>query len=255
MFVDVEGFSLRTKNLGDGLLCYFGYNIAANNLSEQQSPQSASTSCPLCFCPAFDLESWRKQRFDKRICRRTLFLRAEGGARECLMNALRSDLLMGLKILVVDDAPDNRLLVSRFLSLAGASVEVSDNAVDGIAAALQGHFDLVLMDIQMPSMDGYEAIQRLRRLNYKVPVVALTAHAMTSDRSRCLASGFNAYLPKPIAHAQLVATVYECVRAGRASQADTIPTVGTQPDQVSQPETQEVNQNQVHTTDSRIDLQ
>jgi len=171
------------------------------------------------------------------------------------MNALRSDLLMGLKILVVDDAPDNRLLVSRFLSLAGASVEVSDNAVDGIAAALQGHFDLVLMDIQMPSMDGYEAIQRLRRLNYKVPVVALTAHAMTSDRSRCLASGFNAYLPKPIAHAQLVATVYECVRAGRASQADTIPTVGTQPDQVSQPETQEVNQNQVHTTDSRIDLQ
>lgn len=165
------------------------------------------------------------------------------------MNTLRSETLSGLKILVVDDAPDNRLLISRFLSLAGASVEVSDNAIDGVAAALQGQFDLVLMDIQMPGMDGYDAIERLRRLNYKVPVVALTAHAMSSDRNRCLAAGFNSYLTKPIARAQLVATVEECIR--ESSAAKTTPTANTQRDPVSQHGKQEANQIPAHRADSQ----
>ncbi|MEN9529733.1 MAG: hypothetical protein RI932_1606 [Pseudomonadota bacterium] len=165
------------------------------------------------------------------------------------MNTLRSETLSGLKILVVDDAPDNRLLISRFLSLAGASVEVSDNASDGVAAALQGQFDLVLMDIQMPGMDGFDAIERLRRLNYKVPVVALTAHAMSSDRNRCLAAGFNSYLTKPIARAQLVSTVEECIRESRV--AKTTPTADIQPDPVSQREKREANQSPAHRADSQ----
>ncbi len=169
------------------------------------------------------------------------------------MSALRNESLAGLKILVVDDAPDNRLLVSRFLSLAGASVVLSDNAVDGIATALQGQFDLVLMDIQMPIMDGYEAVQRLRRLNYRVPVVALTAHAMSSDRNRCLAAGFDGYLTKPIERTQLLSTVEACVHASRASSSGSTQSGDTRPDQVSQHAKLGACQSQAHTTDSQED--
>lgn len=165
------------------------------------------------------------------------------------MGSVQSSVLGGLKILVVDDAPDNRLLISRFLTLAGASVVVSDNATDGIAIALQGQFNLVLMDIQMPVMDGIEAIGRLRRLNYRTPVVALTAHAMSSDRSRCLASGFDAYLTKPIARAQLISTVSQLVGIKPEKSAAFIQNGDTLPDPVLQHERQAKNQNPDHTGD------
>jgi CheY-like chemotaxis protein len=121
-------------------------------------------------------------------------------------------LLGGLRVLVVDDAPDNRLLVSRFLALAGALVSTADNASDGITAALSGAFDVILMDIQMPGMDGYEAVKRLRSLHYTRPIIALTAHAMKADREACLRGGFDQYLTKPISRPELIARVAELGR-------------------------------------------
>ncbi len=88
-------------------------------------------------------------------------------------------------------------------------VENGAQAVDQALAALDGDrpFELVLMDMQMPVMDGYEATRRLRAQGYSGPIVALTAHAMSSDRSRCLEAGCDEYLPKPIDRVRLLEVV------------------------------------------------
>ncbi|MFZ9518911.1 MAG: response regulator [Silvanigrellaceae bacterium] len=126
--------------------------------------------------------------------------------------------LEGCTILVVDDAQDNRLLVSRFLSLAGAQAEVAADAPQGIVLALQKHFDAILMDIQMPGMDGYEAVQRLRGHDCRIPIIALTAHVMRSERERCMSSGFDGYLTKPISRVELMETLFREIKKYRDKQ-------------------------------------
>jgi signal transduction histidine kinase/CheY-like chemotaxis protein len=106
--------------------------------------------------------------------------------------------LKGLKVLLVDDNPDNQFLLCRILQSQNIRVEIARDGQEGVAKALNGDFDLILMDIQMPVMDGHEATTKLRDQGYKKPIVALTAHAMKEDRQRCLASGFSEHLSKPI---------------------------------------------------------
>ncbi len=118
-----------------------------------------------------------------------------------------NDSLEGRKILVVDDSPDNRLLVNLFLRAAGATVEEAENGQTGLAAAITKGVDAVLMDIQMPVMDGYQAMTKLREMGYKKPVIALTAHAFKEERDRCMAAGFSQYLTKPIDRALLIRTI------------------------------------------------
>ena len=115
--------------------------------------------------------------------------------------------LSGRKILVVDDAPDNRLLISRFLAGAGAAVELAINGENGLEMATSRDYDLILMDLQMPEMDGYTTTQRLRELGLTCPIIALTAHALKTVHERCIASGFDGYLAKPIRRSHLVKAV------------------------------------------------
>jgi PAS domain S-box-containing protein len=109
-----------------------------------------------------------------------------------------------IKVLVVEDSPDNRMLISAYLAASNANLEFAENGATGVEKALANRFDLILMDIQMPEMDGYEALQRLRDSSYNGPVVALTAHAMKGDRERCLTAGFNDYLCKPVSRKALI---------------------------------------------------
>jgi CheY-like chemotaxis protein/HPt (histidine-containing phosphotransfer) domain-containing protein len=116
------------------------------------------------------------------------------------------------KVLLAEDGIDNQLLISTHLTRAGARVTVAENgriANDmAMAALLAGDpFDVILMDMQMPEMDGYAATSELRRKGYKAPIVALTAHAMAGDRERCIGAGCTDYLTKPISRTKLVEAV------------------------------------------------
>ncbi|RZA24615.1 MAG: response regulator [Proteobacteria bacterium] len=106
--------------------------------------------------------------------------------------------LTEIKILVVDDAPDNLLLMKTLLKRWGAVIETANDGAEGVSHATSGEFDLILMDVQMPKMSGHEAIRILRSLGYSRPVIALTAHAMADEREKCLASGYTDFLSKPI---------------------------------------------------------
>ncbi|TWT96069.1 Sensory/regulatory protein RpfC [Botrimarina colliarenosi] len=113
--------------------------------------------------------------------------------------------LEGLRVLVVEDGETNRRLISLVLRRAGAEVEMANNGQEGVDAALACDFDAILMDMQMPVMDGYTAASRLREANYGGPIIALTAHAMMGDEQRCLDSGCSDYLTKPIEAPRLMA--------------------------------------------------
>ncbi|MES2744028.1 MAG: ATP-binding protein [Bdellovibrionota bacterium] len=115
--------------------------------------------------------------------------------------------LEGKRVLIVDDSPDNQFLAARILGKSGAKVETASDGDEGVKAALSSEFDVILMDIQMPKLDGYQAKEALDTLGYQRPIVALTAHAMADERQRTKAAGFAAHLTKPIDGVELLETL------------------------------------------------
>lgn len=124
-----------------------------------------------------------------------------------IRKSFKEPLLKGLKILVVEDAIDNQRLITRFLTLAGAEVICASNGKDGVEKAKEWEQDVILMDIQMPELDGYGATKKLREDGYGRPIIALTAHAMKEERELCLKSGFDDHLSKPINRESLIETL------------------------------------------------
>ena len=106
--------------------------------------------------------------------------------------------LQGVRVLLVEDGDTNRKLIGLVLRRAGATVVATENGQAGVDAACQQPFDLILMDMQMPVMDGYTAARLLRDRGMAVPIVALTAHAMRGDESKCRDAGCSHFLTKPI---------------------------------------------------------
>jgi PAS domain S-box-containing protein len=116
-------------------------------------------------------------------------------------------LLPPARVLLAEDGETNRQLICVVLEEAGALVVCADNGQQAIELASREHFDLILMDMQMPVMDGYSAAKRLRDSGCTLPIIALTAHAMRGDKERCLAAGCSGYLSKPIDIDELLQTV------------------------------------------------
>lgn len=123
-------------------------------------------------------------------------------------------------VLAIDDRPDMCLLVKEYLERAGASVTIANSAEEGLACIAQAQaqdqaFDVVVMDMQMPGLDGFAATRRLRSEGYTRPVIALTASAMKTDQARSLAAGCSAFLTKPIDRELLVETVGDAIAGVR----------------------------------------
>ncbi|MCH8806166.1 MAG: response regulator, partial [Planctomycetes bacterium] len=129
--------------------------------------------------------------------------------------------LEGLRILLAEDGVDNQRLISLLLERAGAEVELVDNgesAVDAALLARESHrpFHAILMDMQMPVMDGYQATRELRSRDYKGPIIAITAHSMTGDRRKCLDAGCDGYARKPIERRELMTLIRRHARAAQS---------------------------------------
>lgn len=128
------------------------------------------------------------------------------------------------RVLLAEDAPDNQRLVEFILRKSGVDVTVVDNGQQAKQAAVQASkaaapFDLILMDMQMPVLDGFEATRQLRSLGYKGPIVALTAHTLSSHRSRCIEAGCDDYATKPIDRQKLIGIVQRYVASRDTSSA------------------------------------
>jgi len=119
----------------------------------------------------------------------------------------------------------NQKLAVSMLKRAGHEVVVADNGVEAVAAVDREHFDLVLMDVQMPQLDGFDATKQIREREQKqgghIPIIAVTAHAMKGDRERCLAAGMDGYLSKPIRSAELHQAIDEIAGIGKKSSSQT----------------------------------
>ncbi len=117
--------------------------------------------------------------------------------------------LAGVRILVVEDGDTNRKLIGLVLQRSGVKVTMAENGRIGADLAMKDPFDLILMDMQMPVMDGYTATALLRQHGLTIPIIALTAHAMKGDQDKCLAAGCSGYVTKPIDADMLLRTVAE----------------------------------------------
>jgi CheY-like chemotaxis protein len=116
-----------------------------------------------------------------------------------------------IRILLAEDHALNQTLAVRLLEKRGYSVTVAPDGQAAVEAFQAGGFELVLMDIQMPRMDGFQATAAIREseklTGRRIPIVAMTAHALVGDQERCLASGMDGYVSKPIRTSELFATI------------------------------------------------
>jgi CheY-like chemotaxis protein len=132
-----------------------------------------------------------------------------------------------LKVLLAEDNAINQAIAARLLERQGCSVVIANNGREAVTAVENCAFDLVLMDIQMPEMDGLEAAVRIReneRLSaMRIPIIAMTAHAMKGDEEMCLGAGMDGYLTKPVQSKKLFETIHGVLSGrpvGVAEQAD-----------------------------------
>jgi CheY-like chemotaxis protein len=116
-----------------------------------------------------------------------------------------------LRILLAEDHVVNRKLAMRLLEKQGHMVEVASNGLEAVSALERADFDLVLMDIQMPEMDGISATvavrEKERETGNHLPIIAVTAHAMKGDKERCFEAGMDGYITKPIRVPELLAAI------------------------------------------------
>ena len=170
-----------------------------------QKPLTAST---LVDCMS---ELWMGGQGEERI--RDRLSTTQGGAQA-------DQSLAGLKVLLVDDNEVNRLIAHQLLKGVGVVVMEAENGQVALERAESFEPDLILMDIQMPVMDGYTATKTLRRSGFTCPIIAMTAHAMAEERARCLSVGMDDHITKPIAPELLYRALREWSQRGEPSSED-----------------------------------
>lgn len=130
-----------------------------------------------------------------------------------------------LEVLLVEDNATNQFIAKKILEKIGCRVDIADNGIEAVNAVKTKRYDLVFMDCQMPEMDGYEATKKIRELKGLpgrddwIPIVAMTAHALSGDREKCLAAGMDDYLVKPLLPDSIAAAIRKWKRK-RTPQSD-----------------------------------
>jgi PAS domain S-box-containing protein len=163
----------------------------------------------------------------------TLLGSPEAHARESFItrHSLRED-RRRLRVLVVEDNPVNQTVATRILEKRGHAVTIAGNGREALKVLKKGHFDLVLMDVQMPVMSGLEATAAIRRGEKRgkgrLPIVAMTAHAMKGDREKCFAVGMDGYLTKPVLSEDLFAEIDRVLTGQTASSPQKTETPGAE---------------------------
>jgi two-component system, sensor histidine kinase len=127
--------------------------------------------------------------------------------------------LSGYKALVVEDNPVNQMLVANSLEKWGMEVQTANHGLEAVEKLNDYPADIILMDLQMPLMDGYEASEKIRQSGSQVPIIALTANSLAEDRNRCLATGMNDFLSKPVSLSKLREKIVSCL----SESADSLP--------------------------------
>jgi CheY-like chemotaxis protein len=114
-----------------------------------------------------------------------------------------------LRVLLAEDVVANQVLVVRILEKRGHTITVANNGREAVECLLDANFDVILMDVQMPEMDGFQATSAVRALSNgrQVPIIALTAHAIAGDEEKCRVAGMDGYLTKPLELVELVQAV------------------------------------------------
>ncbi len=137
--------------------------------------------------------------------------------------------IQNARVLLAEDNPINQQVAVEMLEQAGMIVTVAANGQEALRAVNEGAFDLILMDLQMPKMDGYEATREIRRDERlkDTPIIAMTAHAMSGVREKCLAAGMNGHLAKPIDPDEITATLVKQIKPGQREPA--LPNLDKQP--------------------------
>ena len=127
-----------------------------------------------------------------------------------------------LRVLLAEDTPDHQQLLAYILRKRGHTVDIAEDGGQAICMAQDNRYDAILMDVKMPGMDGLGATKAIRAKeegNRRVPIIALTAYAMTGDPERCLAAGMDGYLSKPINGHEMILLV-ESLAAGAVARGD-----------------------------------
>ncbi|MES2647832.1 MAG: response regulator [Bacteroidota bacterium] len=121
-------------------------------------------------------------------------------------------MLTGKKILLVDDNQANQMLAQIIMEKNGAETSIAWNGKEAVESMATGFFDLILMDLQMPVMDGYEATSEIRKANKVIPIVALTANTLSGEEEKCMALGMNGFMAKPFKEKELLKLIYELLQ-------------------------------------------
>ncbi len=124
-----------------------------------------------------------------------------------------------ITVLVAEDQAINRALIVQLLQKSGLRCDIAENGLEAVEACRHKRYNLVLMDVQMPVMDGLEATRQIRKMKgiHQPKIAAMTAHAMNEDRERCLAAGMDVYFSKPIHFEDIIALIKEEMSEAGAS--------------------------------------